>query len=81
MGDHILYSHNFFDWERLDITKRKMTLITIGAKPVTFPVEKIARIDYRLSDLRVISCCLHVSGLGLCDIYVSGCNRSVSLIF
>ena len=31
LGDHILYSHDLSDWENVDITKRNLTLITIGA--------------------------------------------------
>ena len=31
LGDHILYSHGLSDGEGVDITKRNLTLITIGA--------------------------------------------------
>ena len=31
LGDHILYSHNFSDWEGVDVAKRNLTLITIEA--------------------------------------------------
>ena len=30
-GDQVLYSHNFSDLEGVDITKRNLTLITVGA--------------------------------------------------
>ena len=32
MSDHIRYSHDLSDRECVDITKRNLTLITIGAK-------------------------------------------------
>ena len=31
LGDHVLYSHDFSDREGVDVTKRNLTLITIGA--------------------------------------------------
>ena len=31
VGDHILYSHELSEREGVDITKRNLTLITIGA--------------------------------------------------
>ena len=31
LGNHILYSHDLSYWEGVDITKRNLTLITIGA--------------------------------------------------
>ena len=31
LSDHILYSHDFTDWEGADFTKRNLTLITIDA--------------------------------------------------
>ena len=34
LGDIILYSHDFSDWESVDITKRNLMLITIAAQSI-----------------------------------------------
>ena len=31
LGDHIINSHNHFSWQHMDIVRRKLMLVTIGA--------------------------------------------------
>ena len=44
LGDHILYSHDFFDWERVDIARKNVTLITMECKRLNFTLMRFAKV-------------------------------------
>ena len=46
LGDHILDSYDFFDWEGVDIKKRFLTLITIGRVKVAWVPKSAIRFAF-----------------------------------